>query len=257
MKIEIKNRWSGVVLFELECESLRDAVLKALATGANLRSANLSGAYLSGADLSGANLSGANLRSANLRSADLSGANLSGANLRSANLRSANLRSANLRSANLSGANLRSANLSGANLRSANLSGAYLSGANLSGAYLSGADLSGADLRPIRADFYDVLSAAPLEVRALREALIEGRVNGSTYEGKCACLIGTIANARHCNHLKIPDLEPDSSRPAERFFLGIKEGDTPENSQFAKIAVEWIDNWKPLHFIPEVTLQVT
>ena len=139
----------------------------------------------------------------------------------------------------------------------ADLSGANLTGANLSGAYLSGADLSGADLRPIRADFYDVLSAAPLEVRALREALIEGRVNGSTYEGKCACLIGTIANARHCNHLKIPDLEPDSSRPAERFFLGIKEGDTPENSQFAKIAVEWIDNWKPLHFIPEVTLQVT
>ena len=116
MKIEIKNRWSGVVLFELECESLRDAVLKALATGANLRSANLSGAYLSGADLSGANLSGANLRSANLRSADLSGANLSGAYLSGANLSGANLSGADLSGADLRLANLRSADLSGAKI---------------------------------------------------------------------------------------------------------------------------------------------
>ena len=30
---------------------------------------------------------------------------------------------------------------------------------------------------------------------------------------------------------------------AQRFFLGINQGDTPENNQFAKLAVEWIDEW--------------
>jgi len=32
-------------------------------------------------------------------------------------------------------------------------------------------------------------------------------------------------------------------RPAERFFLAIKEGDTPETSEFAKLACEWSELW--------------
>ena len=129
-KLSIKSIW-GSLLFELECEnnSIKNTLLEAIKSGANLRHADLSGAYLSRADLSGANLRCANLSGANLSGAYLSGANLSGANLRCANLSGANLRCANLRCANLSGANL-----SGANLRCANLSGADLSGANLSGA---------------------------------------------------------------------------------------------------------------------------
>ncbi len=35
----------------------------------------------------------------------------------------------------------------------------------------------------------------------------------------------------------------DSSRLIERFFLGIKKGDTPENSQFSKLALEWVDEF--------------
>ena len=83
MKIEIKNRYTGSVLFshEEEDNTVLKAVLAAISSGANLRSADLSGANLRSADLSGANL----------RSADLSGANLSGANLRSADLSGANL----------------------------------------------------------------------------------------------------------------------------------------------------------------------
>lgn len=132
---------------------------------------------------------------------------------------------------------------SGADLSDAYLSGANLSGANLSDAYLSGADLSDADLRPIRADFYDVLSSTPAEVPALIAALKEGRVDGSTYEGDCACLVGTIANARNCHHEAIPELKPDASRPIERFFLAIKSGDTPGTSQFSALAVEWAESW--------------
>ncbi|HDR8953384.1 TPA: pentapeptide repeat-containing protein [Burkholderia vietnamiensis] len=205
---------------------------------------SLSDADLSGADLSDANLSDAYLRDAYLSDANLSDANLSGADLRDANLRGANLSDANLRGANLSGAYLRDAYLRGANLSGAYLSDANLSGADLSGAYLSGANLSGADLLPIKADFIEVISQAPREVPALIDALKAGRVDGSTYSGECACLVGTIANARGIDvdsaELGIPK---DSSRPVERFFMAIRKGDTPETNAASKLALEWAETW--------------
>ena len=152
----------------------------------------------------------------------------SGADLGNANLRGADLRDANLGNANLGGANLRDANLRGANLR---------------GADLRGADLRGADLSAIKHDLWAVLCSAPVEVSGLRMALIAGKVDGSTYSGKCACLVGTIANIRGCSHEELGSLIPDANRPAERFFLMINKGDTPAKSQAAKIAVEWIDEW--------------
>ena len=128
-------------------------------------------------------------------------------------------------------------------LQAAVKSGADLTDADLRGAVLTGADLRGADLTPIRNDLWAVLSSVPHEVAGLRTALLEGRVDGSTYEGACACLVGTLANVRHCKYDAIPTLRPDSARPAERFFLSIKPGDTPDTSQPAKLALEWIDTW--------------
>ena len=88
IKIQIKNRWFGSVLFEYEKENntIKDTLIEAIKGGADLRGANLRGA-----DLRGANLRGANLTGANLRDADLIGANLTDANLRGANLIGANL----------------------------------------------------------------------------------------------------------------------------------------------------------------------
>jgi hypothetical protein len=162
----------------------------------------------------------------------------SGEYLRDAYLRGADLSGANLRNANLSGAYLRDADLSGAYLRGADLSGANLRNANLSGAYLRGANLT-----PIRDDLWAVLSSMPAEVPALRAALANGNVDGSTYTGKCACLVGTLANARHCDVDSIPGLTPNSNRPIERFFLGINKGDKPETSQFSALALGWVDEW--------------
>ena len=125
----------------------------------------------------------------------------------------------------------------------ANLRGADLRGADLRGANLRGADLRGADLRPIRDDIWAVLSSAPAEVAGLRAAIAEGRIDGSTYEGACCCLVGTLANVRHCKYNEIPFLQPNSARPAERFFAAITPGDTPEDSQFSKLALEWVDQW--------------
>jgi hypothetical protein len=134
VKFEVKHRYTGAVLFEIECGSIRLCVEAAIQSQANLSGANLSQANLSGANLSGADLYGANLYGANLYGANLSGADLYGANLYGANLYGANLSGADLSRANLYGANLYGANLSGADLSRANLYGANLYGANLSGA---------------------------------------------------------------------------------------------------------------------------
>ena len=131
---EIKHRWTGAVLYAGDGETLRDAVVAAVDSHADLR----------GADLLGADLSGADLLGANLRDADLSDADLSGAHLGGANLDGANLGGANLGGANLGGANLGGANLGGANLRDADLSGAYLRDADLRGADLGYNKLIGA-----------------------------------------------------------------------------------------------------------------
>lgn len=90
MQYEIKNRYSGAVIYTAEIEAdgktpesmkiglaMQDAIL----SGADLSGADLSDADLSGADLSGAKLSGADLSWAKLSGAKLSGADLSGAKL--------------------------------------------------------------------------------------------------------------------------------------------------------------------------------
>jgi hypothetical protein len=117
IKIEIKNRWTGKILFEYESENntVKQTLIKAVEQDADLRGAYLQGAYLRGAYLRGAYLRDADLRGADLRDADL----------RDADLRDAYLRDADLRGAYLQGAYLRDA---------------YLRGADLRGAYLQGAD---------------------------------------------------------------------------------------------------------------------
>ena len=103
IKIRIKNRWTGSVLFEYEKEgnTLKDTVIKAVNRGADLGGADLRGAYLGGADLRGAYLEGADLEGADLGGADLRGAYLGGAYLRGADLGGAYLRGAYLEGADL------------------------------------------------------------------------------------------------------------------------------------------------------------
>ena len=110
VKIEIKSVF-GSALFELDKEdnTIKDTLIEAIKSSADLRSANLSSANLCGADLSGANLYGAVLCGANLCDANLCSANLCGANLRDANLHGADLRCAVLRGADLYGADLNGA----------------------------------------------------------------------------------------------------------------------------------------------------
>ena len=148
---------------------------------------------------------------------------------------------ANLSDANLSVADLIDAELSSANLRGANLFSANLSDANLSGADLFGADLRCADLRPIIADLWFILSQARSEVPAMVTALRTGNVDGSTYTGMCACLVGTLKNAGAV------DLPHATESPAERWFLSIRKGDKPGDASTggfaASKALEWVEQY--------------
>ncbi len=137
MKVEIKDRFTGLTIISGGYNSIKDCLEKNV--DANLRGADLRGAYLVDADLGGANLVGANLggadlRGANLVDADLGGVNLVDANLGGADLGGVNLVDANLGGAYLGGACLEGACLEGADLRDADLEGAYLVDANLRGA---------------------------------------------------------------------------------------------------------------------------
>ena len=86
VKIQIKNRWAGSILFEYEKEdnTIKDTLIEAVKNDTDLYDADLRGADLRGADLSYAYLRDADLRDAYLCDADLYDAYLRGADLRGA-----------------------------------------------------------------------------------------------------------------------------------------------------------------------------
>ena len=80
MKVEIKHRYTGAVLFACDVPdensgmAMRHALEKATEAGANLAGVNLTGANLTSANLADANLADANLTGADLADASLTGA---------------------------------------------------------------------------------------------------------------------------------------------------------------------------------------
>ena len=207
MKYQITSRWdSSKILFEAEIECSADA-----SEGVKLGLA--------------------------VRAAVKARANLARANLADANLARAYLADAYLADANLAGAYLADANLAGANLADANLAGANLADANL-----ARADLYDEQLRPFKADLWTELTEtrAHAEVPGLIQALREGRVDGSKYEGECCCLVGTLANIRG---VSFQEFNPNSDRPSERWFMMIRQGDKAGDKSgggyAAQKAVEW------------------
>ena len=153
---------------------------------------------------------------------------------------------ANLRYADLSYANLSSADLSYADLRSANLSSANLSSANLRSANLRSAKyIPQSYINLCSRDILFILSHLKKEVPFLREKLIKGEVDGTQYEGKCSCLIGSLDNAdggieKVC--AAIPFYEKGLDNYGEQWFFQIHKGDTSKNSFFAKHALLLIDS---------------
>ena len=131
----------------------------------------------------------------------------------------------------------------------ADLRDANLRDADLWGADLRGANLRDANLENIRNDIINnALNLMPNEVPALRQALVDGKVDGAMYNGECGCLFTTLARASGVRRIFSPgstvsNLKADSSSARERWFMGIRKGDTTENSQIVKTTVQWIDEW--------------
>ncbi len=135
------------------------------------------------------------------------------------------------------GADLSDTDLSGANLRRTNLYCADLRRADLNYAKLSGANLSGA-----KEDFLREVLKMPGELEFLRDAIRNGKINGSVYDGECACLAGTLSKATGKSWSIFKDdspIEIDASSTLARFFMGIAEGDTPETNPISAIALKW------------------
>lgn len=129
-------------------------------------------------------------------------------------------------------------------IKEAVANGASLDGASLAGASgLTEDQLRLANLAEVESDILGILSYAAGEVEFLADALKNGEVNGSAYEGECVCLVGTIANARNCAYTEVPGVRPDSGRAAEAWFYAIRTGDTPENSPIVKITYGWVVDW--------------
>jgi hypothetical protein len=220
IKIEIKT-FGGTVLFSYSAEN--NTIKNTLERAAGEH------AYLRGADLRGADLIGACLTDADLRGADLIGACLT---------------DADLRGADLIGACLTDADLTRAYLTRAYLTDADLTGADLTGAYLNIEDLPESFVNQSSRDMLFIFEHLKSELPFLREKLIKGEVNGSQYEGKCACLVGTLGNAdggvaKVCE--TIPYYDKGTHNLGEQWFLWINEGDTPENNQFAAHVLKLID----------------
>lgn len=205
----------------------------------DLSNLNLSGMDFEGMDLDGSNFEGSKMHRTRLQGASLVGANLQGAQMLWADLRDSDLRDATLVYADLAGVDFRDSSLRSADLSRSALNFAGIIPAKFEGADLTHTlftlvdfenvdiDLSGANLDPIRENFWSILEKVPDEVAGFRDALAKGRVNGTLYDGPCACLFGTI-----------PGVEV---HPTKQFFLAIREG---EINQFSKIVLGWINQWE-------------
>lgn len=112
--------------------------------------------------------------------------------------------------------------------------------------------LTDANLLQFKSDLWRVLLMSQAEIPGLKKSLIEGRVDGSKYEGDCACLKGTIANVKGCS-VEDAGLVKNVSEPSEQWFLQINEGDTAETSVVVKLTLKWIEEFEHyLNPVPEL-----
>ncbi len=92
-------------------------------------------------------------------------------------------------------------------------------------------------LENFRSDIFDVLDHAVGEAEGLLAAIRAGKIDGSTYEGACACLVGTLEKSGRVN------LPHRSDRMAEQWFMGIRKGNTPADNVPARYAEKWVAEW--------------
>uniref|UniRef100_A0A6M3X800 Pentapeptide repeat-containing protein n=1 Tax=viral metagenome TaxID=1070528 RepID=A0A6M3X800_9ZZZZ len=201
----IRSRTHAILYEGIEAEPIREAVERAVRSGANLTRADLTRANLTRADLAWADLTRANLTWANLTRADLTEADLTGADLTGANLTGANLTRADLTWADLTRANLTRADLTWADLTEADLTGA-----NLTGAIIDGPDTERREISAL------VASGALLEHRYLALRMTDGGILL-----QYGCEMHDLAEWPHLLRALCEKHVPDHAAQHEEALLGL------------------------------------
>jgi hypothetical protein len=111
------------------------------------------------------------------------------------------------------------------------------------------------DLAAVKEDFLNVVSKLPDEVPYLRQALLEGRIDGMAYCGECACLKGTLARKAFGDTFKTTSQAVGymqvalgircgiTDSQAEQFFYHIQEGDTPATNPYSAVVLDLLDEF--------------
>ena len=123
---------------------------------------------------------------------------------------------------------------------------AYLGGANLGDANLGGAkNIPQLYINTCSQQMLYIFTQLKHELPRLRKKIVDGQIEGTQYEGDCCCLIGTLGGGNdECINTVVASMkyyDKGLHNPAEQWFYQIREGDTPENSLFARHALKLID----------------
>jgi hypothetical protein len=111
-------------------------------------------------------------------------------------------------------------------------------------------------LAPVKEDFFSILDKAPWEAYAVRQAVVEGKIDGSTYgKSECCCIKGIIARNMGMEILSFStgqkfsatygiDLEVlGNDSPLEKYIRFIKPGHAPENNKKCQQLLDWLDEF--------------
>ncbi len=116
-------------------------------------------------------------------------------------------------------------------------------------------------LEDVKRDIIETCLKVPNEIPSLREALATGHIDGGSYTAawvsNCRCFTGTLAYATGKGWV---DWRDDPERPIdygtdkirEQWFLSIKPGDTPENSEVCALTLSWVDEALDLSRLSDV-----
>ena len=242
MKIEIKNRWTKEIIFSIEADSMKNALeigvkQKINFRNCDFRNCDLRGCSFFGANFRGSTFSGCDLSKVNFRICSFNGSTFSGCNFSESSFYKTAFCGSDFSGCNFNGSIFCKCNFRGCDLYCDWTCGIFIN-CNFRKIRLFESDLSS-----VKSDFWDVLKLVPEEIKGLKKAIIHGKVNGSVHDGEYACLFGIISYLRKFKYNEINIEKHNIKRPIERFFSAIKKNDTPWNSQFSKLAVEWIDEF--------------
>lgn len=101
----------------------------------------------------------------------------------------------------------------------------------------------------VKKDLFEILEKAPWEAYAVRQAIKQGKIDGTRYGGECCCIKGIIANN---SGLGATDdfvtaygitLDGYGYSPVENYVRDIYPGMNPGNNEKCRQLLTWLDEF--------------